>query len=309
MTDANINIAEPVYDLKTITSVSPILESTPWLKNSTPRSQALFELFKVSDTKSEWPLVVHLINNFTYVNEDLFNESKQKIAERIVSWIKSNNVYYIVAMSDEDEADGSQSLLQSLKNAEPFNGVFDEDDFINSITAGVKKIEADMPFNQRRNIVLIDDFIGTGKTIKRKIEWLDKALTKMGVREKVGIRLCALAYMSNSQQVISYLMDEQKLLNDFFSPIVVNRGISDHFNEPELSQNMELMKSLESGLAEKVARVRGKALNLKDHNFGYNKSEAIYSWADNNLPNNVFPIFWWALDKNNKKRKTIFRRI
>ena len=48
---------------------------------------------------------------------------------------------------------------------------------------------------------------------------------------------------------------------------------------------------------------------LKDNNFGYNHAEALYCRKYGNIPNSVFPIFWWKQYKDGSPRSPLFVRV
>lgn len=302
-TESSTSIVEPKLSEDVIRGILPIISKTPWLINNNFRTAAVAEIFEQSKNHPlRWDLMMHLICEFTYVNETAFLNAKNSIASKILEWKNDNFITLVCATSDDDEADGSQALLQSLKNAEPFIEHFNKGQFLNSITAPVSLLSG-KKIRKKRMIILVDDFIGTGDTIERKLNWLIPALDKLKIREMVEIRVCALAYMKQSLAVINALQ-EKNYLADFFAPIELKRGISDHFTGEDKDNKLSLMKAIENELA-----LRYKHLYLTQHSMGFKKSESLFSWADNNIPNNVFPVFWWPKLKTGKQRKTIFRRI
>ena len=66
----------------------------------------------------------------------------------------------------------------------------------------------------------------------------------------------------------------------------------------------QLMGDLESKLAFQIDKT-----NLQDYSLGYKKTEAIFVRKNKNIPNNVFPIFWWKAYRDGSKRKTLFCRV
>jgi hypothetical protein len=51
----------------------------------------------------------------------------------------------------------------------------------------------------------------------------------------------------------------------------------------------------------------GRRGKLKNHRLGYGRTESLFSRKGGNTPNNVFPVFWWEIDKNNRARKTVLK--
>ena len=83
---------------------------------------------------------------------------------------------------------------------------------------------------------------------------------------------------------------------------MLNKGITEQLDGEEKSEAVKNMKSLEKKLG---GRLNGKFFPT----FGYERSESLYAIEPYNIPNNVFPIFWWPKYKNRKYRKTIFKRL
>ncbi len=196
----------------------------------------------------------------------------------------------IVAISDGKCPDGSQFIIQAIKNNFAKEPRWSESNFINSLkTIG----QAAYQLRNNQKIILIDDFIGTGKTIIRKIKWLqDKIIEKK--KKNIRLYIVSLATMQNAVAKI------KKLGHDFYSPLILNKGISDHY--PDKMVKLENMLELESCLA---GRYEGENLP----SLGYGKSESLFAIEGLNVPNNVFPIFWWPVLKDFSTRETIFKRI
>lgn len=124
-------------------------------------------------------------------------------------------------------------------------------------------------------IVLVDDYIGSGKTAKEAIEWLNK-------KYNIGYgKIMALA-LSAQESGINFLNENGVKV---YANFIFKRGITDYYFNDELTNNIKIMRNIE------------KKLNIKNFNFGYKKSEALISLI--RTPNNTFPVFWWPHLKNN----------
>ena len=89
---------------------------------------------------------------------------------------------------------------------------------------------------------------------------------------------------------------------DYFSVHWLNKGISELVSGEKKEVATKSMEELEKKLQK---RYQGKKLP----NFGYKRSESLFALESNNIPNNVFPIFWWPFLKGGVSRKTIFKRV
>lgn len=114
----------------------------------------------------------------------------------------------------------------------------------------------------------------------------------------IKIFLVSLACMQGALNVIKSLKIE------FFAPVILKKGISDYYEGKILKNNINNMRNLESKLYPKY-----KNLRLSNFNFGYGKAESLFAIEGLNVPNNVFPIFWWPLLIEERERNTILKRI
>ena len=83
----------------------------------------------------------------------------------------------------------------------------------------------------------------------------------------------------------------------------MDRAISESFLPSEVEHKIQLMSYLESKLATIINETE-----LSNYHLGYKQSEAIFCRKFKNIPNNVFPIFWWKRYADNSNRKTLFTR-
>ena len=258
----------------------------PWLENE---SEALVELWNLCNFTSEQELVFNLLSKFKYLNSEELKQFGQDVAEHIlVKWNLKSSGTRIIAVSDKRDADGSQMFIQSLKN-KFVSAQWKENNFINNIGDGHKLTRSNY------NIVLLDDFIGTGDTIEKRVTWFRNKLAK---RKKVNvtIRVVCLA----SLEIAKIKLDSLNI--EYYSPIWLKKGISDNYTGADLASAIKDMKSLEKQLA---PRFNGKYMP----SFGYKKSEGLFAIEAFNVPNNVFPIFWWPVLSNRAKRNTLLKKL
>ena len=255
-----------------------------WLCN---REAALLEMWvEAGQDSNKKKLIEYLIRHFLYVDSNKASQFCDEIANHVVNeWkLKAENTF-LVATCDNSRPDGSQVIVQKLKNRFPDD--WREFDFINSI------VKAAYLLNSHDNIILCDDFIGTGETMNRKINYLIKTFKKRAV-EDVHIFIIAFAAMNFSLCTLSNY------------PIYVceklPKGLTDTLTGNNLLIATKIMEDLESSLKPKIRK------RYLPH-FGYKKSESLFNFEDDNIPNNVFPIFWWNRYVDNKKRQTMFKRV
>jgi hypothetical protein len=117
-----------------------------------------------------------------------------------------------------------------------------------------------------------------------------------GKKNNVIVKAVAIAGMEAASNALHGLNVE------CYCPVWLKKGISERFDGVELQQYTDNMKELEENLLHKF-----NGLYLPS--FGYKKSEALFCLEGHNVPNNVFPIFWWPILKDKSRRTTIFNRL
>jgi hypothetical protein len=133
-------------------------------------------------------------------------------------------------------------------------------------------------------LVLIDDFIGTGKTVVDTIEEL-KILGHIKENDKISI----VTFMAQESGV--------KLIQSVYGEIVyfsigLQKALTDKYSGDELSKRTIMMKEMES-----------KIKVLPEFEFGFGHSESLVS-VSRRSANNTFPVYW--LEK--KKKLAPFKR-
>ncbi|MDQ1855789.1 hypothetical protein [Chryseobacterium sp. WLY505] len=259
-----------------------------WL---TDNYEGLYELWSHCDNDDEKKLIEFLIDNFRYTTASDLNNSGNSIANQIENiWKLESHNTYIVATCDDRKPDGSQAFIQSIKNK--FSITWENNNFYNNLLEAAHKLEDNI------EIVLVDDFIGTGDTIKKKSTYLIKKLNERNINN-FKIRVVAFAAMEFAKEKID------RLNLEFYSYIWLKKGISELITEQaKRKKAILIMSGLEDKLGENY-----KNLKLSRLRFGYKQSESLFSLESFNIPNNVFPIFWWPKLNDNKYCKTLFHRL
>lgn len=194
----------------------------------------------------------------------------------------------LLAMTYDDEADSGQKVLDLIKMP-----LFQKDwkgfKTVNKIGKSGKYVK-----KGRTQIVLIDEFIGSGKTLRGRIEYLKK-----NILEDFEIITC---FIAGTKETIEKLESEGISV---FCALQLDKGISEYYKNDELKKAEDLMLDLELKLAQWI-----NEKELYKYSFGYGNAEALYSMegCNGNTPNSVFPIFWWLFDIKERKRKTILTR-
>ncbi|BDS18792.1 hypothetical protein KAM546c_00530 [Enterobacter roggenkampii] len=147
---------------------------------------------------------------------------------------------------------------------------------------------------QLKDIILVDEFVGSGKTVIDRVKTI-KTQFKNDNIDDFTIQVKVLA--STKQGLLKIREQGIKIT----SQLVLNRGISDYYSSPIAEEKIDRMLELEKILS---AEYNGR----ERPSLGYGKAEALYYRENTNLPNSVFPIFWWAEYLNKKERETLLFR-
>eukprot|EP01026_Neomeris_dumetosa_P023331 TRINITY_DN198978_c0_g1_i1.p1 TRINITY_DN198978_c0_g1~~TRINITY_DN198978_c0_g1_i1.p1 ORF type:complete len:142 (-),score=6.44 TRINITY_DN198978_c0_g1_i1:69-494(-) len=139
-----------------------------------------------------------------------------------------------------------------------------------------------MSFLERERQLLAEQ----NQFVPGKKSWLKK--NKMS--EFGEIHVCLLCSM---EDVGSRVSPES---NSFYSSIILKKGITGYYFGIDLSNRISVMKDIEDYLE------HGDAFP----SFGYGGAEALYYRKSGNIPNSVFPIFWWRHAKGKNMYRPIF---
>jgi len=238
-------------------------------------------------------IIGKLLQDFEYVDSNRYVKELTKVSDQIESiWnLKPANTM-IIAISENDRPDGSQAFVHALGPQLNQNW---KNKIINNIGfAFSEKFDPEI-----ENIVLADDFIGTGEKMAKKLNRLINHFSNK-YESKIAIYVVALAGMSTG---ISNIKTTKVKI---FVPIKMEKAISVNIrNKIDRTNAINSMIELEQNILP-ITPIRGKFI---EYNFGYKLSEALYYQEGANIPNNVFPIFWKDSYENpTKQRYPLFRR-
>ena len=255
------------------------------------RDAELIELLNFCEDEARQKLIIELLGDFYFLEQRVLANYLNEIAEYIIEESKfDESKAQIASITYDNDPDSSQKVLDYIKIPLGKLG-WGRVKMVNNFGASVKS------FNKGfKQIIFIDEFIGSGQTILGRLDYLKK-----NTDGDVEIKLCFIAGMDYAIK----LVEEQGY--EIFCPLRLNRGISDKYRGEELANAIEIMNVLEGKLADTINSI---SLSPK-YNFGYNQAEALYSLegCNGNTPNSVFPIFWWSKTKSEDNRKTLLFRF
>jgi hypothetical protein len=259
-----------------------LIKSLPWLNG---KEEGLFELFEFCNNKREMDLISNLLMNFYYAD----SERVSRFLDGLVNYIEylgTPNNTQIVSATYDDSADSAQAYLWKLK---PYLGKRR----LNNIKLVHKWPYVTNYLPKYNTVIIFDDFIGTGKTIIKRYK--DARASIRGSGHDADIRIISIACMNDAYNRIK---DEGI---EIFSCIKLKKGIYHYYNGKYRKKMYCTMYKIESRLKQEID---GEIIP----NMGNGRAEAIYNIDEGNIPNSVFPIFWWPITIDNIERKTLFYR-
>lgn len=270
--------------------IFPLTSRQPWLGELTDQLESL--LFDDCKNEEQSNLIIDLLERFSYLDSSQFQAKLNELALAIVTdadLIDSKTI--VVAMAADSSTDSSQLILYSLKS---LLEKYSWRDYlaVNRYDHVYRKLRDYS--GVYTDIVLVDEFIGSGDTVINRISQLKSTFAGNGLSGyKFRVKVIA-ATTAGLERVKQEGIEVEAMTQ-------LAKGISDHFNPEDISTMISHMVDIESCLLEQY-----KDRNLPS--LGYNEAEALYARADGNTPNSVFPVFWWRFYKGGKDRLTLLNR-
>jgi hypothetical protein len=251
-----------------------------WLTRERYRDGTLGLLAECT-TIEEFDAVEHVLRNLKYCNSsDLADGALH--ASRVITqkWNLNPANTILVGLAESNKLCGSTAYVRAIE-------ISLSRDWSSSISPNF-----DTAFRHRKgkaNLIIVDDFIGSGEKMMKKID----ALIRNPKTNDYKLHIITFAGMSTGLSLI-----QEKVEDNLHAHISLEKAISANASE----ERSKLLTSGMSSLEEKIFSQPGK------YSFGYRQSEAAYFLEAANMPNNNFPILWWDLYADEKSRATLFTR-
>ncbi|WP_124475704.1 phosphoribosyltransferase-like protein [Burkholderia cepacia] len=238
-------------------------------------------LLKECSTVEEFEAVEHVLKDLKYCNSSDLDAAAASAAKQIQNgWGLTPENTILVGLAEPDKTCGSTAYLRAIENKLPRT-------WGNSLHVTFNA--AFRHRNNKQNLVLVDDFIGTGDKLNKRIE----RLINNPKTASYEIHIAAFAGMIDG---IATLLPSTK--NRATAEILLDKSISNNAPAGNIDRLTRNMQSLET----KIFCHPGK------YNFGYGQSEAAFFVEAANIPNNNFPILWWEKYADDTERPTLFTR-
>lgn len=269
------------------TRVYNLYPKQPWLCD---KESCLIELIELCETLEHKDLIIDLLSEFKYLDQKVLNTFLNYLSDCIINDSGFQEEKTIIAsITADDSADSSQKILDYVK-IPLFKMGWSNVTTVNRFNDIPKNI-----LKGKMQIILIDEFIGSGKTIRHRLR-----STNGWPKTDFEIKFCFIAGMDYA------IKDIESLGYEVYCPLRLQKGISERYSEVLALKAIKKMKELENKLAQQI-----NSHDLKTFSLGYNDTQALYSLESclGNTPNSVFPIFWWPRYTDNHPRTTLLTRV
>lgn len=281
-----------------------LLSDCPWILD---KEEALEELWSFCNNETQKKLIYNFLHEFNLIEEAKRKDLEKQIYNQIIHvWKLDPKKTWFVPITEKGEIDGASMIVDSLKQQMPEG--FEPKHFLNRITL-IQSIKSD------QNIIIVDDFIGSGKKLIRKLKYAVSIQEKKA--KKIGSKLLHFIHKITRQKYhkitniycvspvgmefgIKNIYETLKNQTNIYVPCQLKKAISEKYTEKEIETNKKELKSLSIDFIGK---------NRAKNYLGFSDSETLFSYKDRNIPNNVFPIFWKKInDPKALDRKFMFTR-
>ena len=272
--------------------VTDLMVRQPWLRELAP---ALDELIALCDDYDEHTMVCQLLERFLYLRDAALRNAFRELAKAIVSKSGfSESETIVAAMSYDAAPDSGQAVVTGLRPHLVTAGWRDVR-CLNRVGATTKRLGE----GTQSNLVIVDEFVGTGRTARNRVDWLQKSIASdygPARSKSISIHIGILAGMESGLA---------QLEEGGLTVHVVHRlkaGLRGWLVDEDYLMACYRMLRLELELSDSTES--GEPLP----NFGYGCAEALYAADIGQVPNSVFPIFWWPELKDGTSRRTLLVR-
>jgi len=231
-------------------------------------------------TIGELDVIEYLLTNLSYCTSSDVVARASEAARFITNHGLSPETTLLVGLAEGDKTCGSTGIVRAIEVSLPssWNGSVHT-----SFVSAFRKREG------KPNLVLIDDFVGTGDKMSKKIN----SLRQNPKTKDYNIYVISFAGMVEGVEKI------RSLVSDSYIGLSLGKLFTSNMSDPELSDVLAKMKNLEDKLFNDPE---------SEYRLGYKASEAAFYLEAANIPNNTFPILWWEKYNDGSVRESLFPR-
>ncbi|MDE6017830.1 MAG: hypothetical protein K2G85_03330 [Muribaculaceae bacterium] len=251
----------------------------------------IVSLFSECHDSRQVLLTKDLLSKILYVDEDTRSNLYIKMADYITGIYDKKTV--ISSLTVDSSADSGPGVVNDLKTFLYMKGISS----INNVTrlSDLYRKMKNRKYPRCTKLVMVDEFCGSGQTIDGRIRLIKEKRPNI-----TEIHVCIMAGMKYSLSRLSVAHPDV----NFYFASVLKRGILEYFSGDELISNIQTMIHMERCLSPVV-----NEKSLENYSFGYGDAQALIAFSGyRNIPNSVFPWFWWPENHLSQKRNQMFVR-
>lgn len=271
-----------------------IFSQHSWLRKKTNGLRDL--LFNECETEDHRLLVTQILSKLVYIDLYAYRDLIKGLAENISNMGSQPEKTLLVSMTGDRSADSGQHVLYALKFflAElKWTGYTP----VNTYNQSHKAFKENK--QQDSYLILVDNFIGSGKTVLTRLAWINQIFSQMGYKiPKISVKV-ALCTRSGYDMLVNEGID-------LYASRVIDDKLIDNLFSSDKDKYIEMMKNIESKLLNIYHTKKNQTKIVPS--LGYGEAQVAISIEDMNTPNNVFPIFWWQYSSDKKEREVILVR-
>jgi len=244
------------------------------------------ELIESLDDK-QVDLLLELTDRYTWVTYNDYQTHLRNILKKLyeerLEGIEGLYIFPIIKPDDKNDTKSGHAVMYMMTGLKTSLSQFDN--IRVKTLESFKDVSSDkLKLTSKDYLILVDDFIGSGKTLENT---LSEILKNDTIKDNMSIATVVI-----QEVALKSLIDRK--INCIYG-ISMDKGISSYYQEPDLTAKLAIMQEIEN----RIPRVQ-------KYRLGYEKSEALVTLIK--TPNNTFPIFWKEYVHKGKTLKAPFQR-
>jgi hypothetical protein len=221
--------------------------------------------------QDEIELIIDLTEKYQWLTYNEYHTSLRTLLKQLAthSLVNKKRVYIfpVIKPTDEHKIKSGHAVMYMLGSIKSSLDEYKNIEFIQLKEFKDLK-EGKLILNSDDFLILVDDYIGSGKTLSSTLLQIDN---NKSIKNNYAILTVAMQEDAKNQLKNAGIK--------YYNSLSLSKGISNHYNSPELEKRLKTMTKIENRIP-KVTKYR----------HGYEKSEALITLMK--TPNNTFPIFW-----------------
>ena len=263
-----------------VDSLMKVLKTQPWLAE---RASSVAETLEECETEEQQTLLLDMLSRFSYLNETEYTRGLKAMSYHLFTEKQlspaETQLYGMQMSRDTDSSNEVAYRMRGIITREVGDGIKD--------FATMNKIP-EIRLDERPNIVIVDEFIGSGHTAIIRLEHLFERAKVVGDEvDPNRVHLCFLAGMDFALERV-----REKYPVDVYCFLELKKGIDGFYQGEQKERAYRSLEMLTEDLCDPCPLTHEELKPL-----GYGEAEALYYREEGNPPNNNFPIFWWRCRK------------